>query len=78
MYQDLVHTADPSASNEQHAIEIALKGFAGIEIEQLPKTAFANHMLLETRMLAQIQLADEPITADFITVDSLYPDYPLS
>ena len=66
LYQDLMCTAGLSARNVQHAIEVVLKELAGIEVEQLPKTTFANYMLLEARMLAQIQVADELTSADFI------------
>ena len=65
VYQDLMCTAGLSARNVQHAIEVVLKELADIEVEQLPNTAFANYMLLEARMLAQIQVSDE-VTADFI------------
>ena len=66
LYQDLMCTAGLSARNVQHAIEVVLKELAGIEVEQLPKITFANCMLLEERMLAQIQVADELTSADFI------------
>ena len=65
VYQDLMCTAGLSARNVQHAIEVVLKELADIEVEQLPNTAFANYMLLEARMLAQIQVSDQ-VTADFI------------
>ena len=54
VYQDLMCTAGLSARNVQHATEVVLKELAGIEVEQFPKTTFANYMLLEARMLAQI------------------------
>ena len=66
VYQDLMCTAGLSARNMQHATEVVLKELTGIEVEQLPKTTFANYMLLEARMLAQIQVEDELTTADFI------------
>ena len=66
VYQDLMYTAGLSVRNVQHAIEVVLKELAGIEVEQLLKTTSVNYMLLEARILAQIQVADGLTTADFI------------
>ena len=61
-----MYTAGLSVRNVQHAIEVVLKELAGIEVEQLLKTTSVNYMLLEARILAQIQVADGLTTADFI------------
>ena len=66
VYHDLICTIDLKTRNVQHAIEVVLKDLVGIEVEQLPKATFANDIPLEARMLAQIQVADELTTADFI------------
>ena len=59
MYQDLICTAGLSPGSVQHAIEVLLKELAGIKVRQLPKTTFANQMLLEARMLDQTQVTDD-------------------
>ena len=64
-------TAGLSARNVERAMEVVLKELVGIEVNKLPKTTFANYMLLEARMVAQIQVADELTRVDFsINADS--------
>ena len=53
-----------SARNVKRAIEV-LEELVGIEVDKLPKATIANYMLLEARMVAQIQVADELTRADF-------------
>ena len=53
-----------SAHNVKRAIEV-LEELVGIEVDKLPKATIANYMLLEARMVAQIQVADELTRADF-------------
>lgn len=48
-------TAGRSAHNVERAIEVVLKELVGIEVDKLPKATFANYMLLEARMVAQIK-----------------------
>ena len=48
-------TAGLTAHNVERAIEVVLKELVGIEVDKLPKATFANYMLLEARMVAQIK-----------------------
>ena len=57
LYLDFVCTTEWSVKNFHKVIEKVLKEIRGIEVDNLLKAMFPNNMLLEGRMVAQIQMA---------------------
>ena len=57
LYLDFVCTTEWSVKIVQKVIENVLKEIRGIEVDNLLKAMFPNNMLLEGRMVAQIQMA---------------------
>ena len=56
LYQDFVCTTEWSTKNVHKVIEVVLKEIR-IKADKLLKAVFANYMLLEGKMVAQIQVA---------------------
>ena len=57
LYQDFVCTTEWSVRKVHKVIEKVLKEIRGIEADNLLKAMFLNKMLLEGRLVAQIQMA---------------------
>ena len=57
LYQDFVGTTEWSVKKVHKVIEKVLKEIRRIEVDNLLKAMFPNNMLLEGRLVAQIQMA---------------------
>ena len=57
LYQDFVCTTEWSVRKVHKVIEKVLKEIRGIEVDNLLKAMFPNNMLLEGRLVAEIQMA---------------------
>ena len=58
VYEDIL-CMGLSTRNVKKVIKIVLEKLAGVECERLPKATFSKYMLIETRGLAELQIAAE-------------------
>ena len=58
-YQDLISFAGVSANKVNKVVDIVLTQIAGIQVDRLPKSTFAKDMAIESRGVAQYQIASE-------------------
>ena len=58
-YQDLISFAGVSANKVDKVVDIVLTQIAGIQVDRLPKSTFAKDMAIESRGVAQYQIASE-------------------
>ena len=58
-YQDLISYAGVSANKVDKVVDIVLTQIAGTQVDRLPKSTFAMDMAIESREVAQYQIASE-------------------
>ena len=76
LYQDFVCTTGGVPKMFTKVTEVILKEIRGIEVVKLSKVMLANYLLLEGRIVAQIQVAYDLIMAGFSMMQTKKKSYP--